>query len=63
MHDGAPEAIESRLSAALLTDAELDAGEDAWRLLPDPFGWWHTDPCGTPAVLPAGAIDTEHEEN
>jgi G3E family GTPase len=40
IHDADPDEIDARLTGALLTDAELDAGEDAWRELPDPFGWW-----------------------
>jgi G3E family GTPase len=40
-----PAEITEGLRAALLTDAELDAGEAAWRRFPDPFGWYHTDPC------------------
>jgi hypothetical protein len=48
-----PEEIEQGLRGALLTDAEVIAGEAAWRYYPDPFGWHHTDPCGDPiAVLP-----------
>jgi G3E family GTPase len=63
-HDADPADIEEALSAALLTDAELAAGEDAWRTLPDPFGWWHTDPCDPPAGLAAaGSTDAEHKEH
>ena len=62
-HDADPAGIEAALASALLTDAELAAGEAAWRALPDPFGWWHTDPCDPPAGHPAaGHPDTEHEE-
>ncbi|MFD1528895.1 hypothetical protein [Pseudonocardia aurantiaca] len=68
--DGAPvtevvdlREIEGALLGALLTDAEVAAGEDAWRELPDPFGWWHTDPCETPADLLSGPADTEKEEH
>jgi hypothetical protein len=39
------------------------AGEDAWRELPDPFGWWHTHPCETPADLFSGPADTENKEH
>jgi G3E family GTPase len=60
-HDADPEGIEIALSAALLTEAELAAGEAAWRELPDPFGWWHTDPCGTTADLLSGS--RAEEEN
>ncbi len=61
-HDADPDAIEADLQAALLTDAELAAGEVAWRELPDPFGFWHSDPCApdTPADLTAGR--SHHEE-
>jgi G3E family GTPase len=63
-HDADPADIEAALTAALLTDSELAAGEEAWRLLPDPFGWWHTDPCDPPAGLAAaGSGDAEHEEH
>lgn len=62
-HDADPTGIEAALATALLTDAELAAGEAAWRTFPDPFGWWHTDPCDPPAGLAAaGHPDTEHEE-
>jgi G3E family GTPase len=44
-HDADPDAVDEALRGALLTDAELAAGEAAWRHLPDPFGWWRTDPC------------------
>ncbi len=40
--------ITAALRAALLTKAELAAGQGAWRTYPDPFGVSHTDPCGTP---------------
>ena len=39
------ELITNALTAALLTDTELAAGEETWRRLPDPFGEWHEDPC------------------
>ena len=44
-HRQPAELITAALTAALLTDAELAAGEDTWRALPDPFGAWHSDPC------------------
>jgi G3E family GTPase len=44
-HRQPAELITHALTAALLTDAELAAGEDTWRTLPDPFGEWHEDPC------------------
>ncbi|WP_214369407.1 ribosome hibernation factor-recruiting GTPase MRF [Pseudonocardia sp. H11422] len=65
-HEGDPDGIEATLRAALLTDAELAAGEDAWRALPDPFGWWHTDdPRGGPEAAvpddaPGGAVPADH---
>ena len=40
VHDADPGEIGTRLSDALVTDAELDAGEAALAELPDPFGWW-----------------------
>lgn len=40
-----PDEIEAALHGALLTDAELAEGEEAWRAYPDPFGEWHEDPC------------------
>lgn len=55
-HDADPDEIDARLREALLTDAELAAGEDTWLALPDPFGWWHTDPCETPDQ-PVGNTD------
>ncbi|MGK2867920.1 MAG: ribosome hibernation factor-recruiting GTPase MRF [Mycobacterium sp.] len=39
-----PESITAALSAALLTDTELDRPQD-WAGYPDPFGEWHEDPC------------------
>ncbi len=59
-HDADPDDIEARLREALLTDAELAAGEDAWRGLPDPFGWWHADPCET-ADQPVGNSENEEQ--
>lgn len=43
-----PAEIAEGLHGALLTDAELAEGEQAWRYYADPFGWHHTDPCGRP---------------
>ncbi len=60
-HDADPAEIEVALSAALLTEAELAAGEDSWRELPDPFGWWHTDPCETTADLLSGPRGDKEE--
>jgi G3E family GTPase len=57
-HDADHDDIEVALVGALLTDAELAMGEDARRELPDPFGWWHTDPCEeTTAELLGGPAD------
>ena len=44
-HRQSPLLLTTALHGALLTDEELSAGPSAWRLLPDPFGEWHTDPC------------------
>ncbi|HXV92322.1 MAG TPA: GTP-binding protein [Pseudonocardia sp.] len=52
-HRADPDEIDAALRSALLTDAELAAGEEGWRALPDPFGWWHADPCDDPAGAPA----------
>ncbi len=54
VHEADVDEIGAALRAALLTDAELAGGEDAWSGLPDPFGWWHTDPCDdtTPQTTP-----------
>jgi G3E family GTPase len=54
-----PEEIDHGLRRALLTDAEVVAGEARWREYPDPFGWYHTDPCGevvptAPPIPPPG---------
>lgn len=54
-HRQPAELITGALTAALLTDAELAAGEDVWRTLPDPFGQWHEDPCE--AAGPADEAD------
>lgn len=63
--DADPDEIDAHLRGALLTDRELAAGEDAWTAFPDPFGFWHTDPCepGADVTVPIPAHpDTEHEE-
>jgi G3E family GTPase len=44
-HAADPQEITDALHGALLTDAELAEGETTWRAYPDPFGWWHTEPC------------------
>jgi G3E family GTPase len=54
-HDADPDEIEAALRGALLTDAELAGGEDAWRTLPDPFCWEDTDAAGAGAVTGAAA--------
>lgn len=61
-HGADPDEIDAQLREALLTDHELAAGEDAWSAFPDPFGFWHTDPCEPGADVAAGAFDIEHEE-
>jgi G3E family GTPase len=45
-HKADPTEITAALHEALLTDEELAEGEPAWRGYADPFGQWHTDPCG-----------------
>lgn len=62
-HGADPDEIDAALREALLTDLELAAGEDAWRELPDPFGWWHTDPCEPAADAVAGAEHRTEEEH
>ena len=47
-HLADPDDVDAALRAALLTDAEVAAGDDAWAGLPDPFGWAHDDPCADP---------------
>ena len=60
-HGRPAESIRAALAAAVLTDAEHAAGPAAWRLLPDPFGQWHEDPCETTGVPdPAAAGTTDH---
>ncbi|MQA09874.1 MAG: cobalamin biosynthesis protein CobW [Pseudonocardiaceae bacterium] len=44
-HRADPEEIVTALNGALLTDEELATGWQAWLSLPDPFGYWHSDPC------------------
>lgn len=43
-HAADPKVITAALDAALITDAELAAGEPEWRTWPDPFGKFHADP-------------------
>ncbi len=40
-HAADPKVITAALDAALITDAELAAGEQEWRTWPDPFGKFH----------------------
>ncbi|RVD77619.1 zinc metallochaperone GTPase ZigA [Pseudomonas koreensis] len=35
--------LTAELDACLLTDAEMAAGVEGWRMLPDPFGPWHDE--------------------
>jgi G3E family GTPase len=58
VHDADPAGIVEALDAALLTDAELAAGEAAWRRFPDPFEHRHVDPC---SELP-GVVDEAFTE-
>jgi len=44
-HQADPADIERELREALLTDAELAEGREAWARYPDPFGTWHEEPC------------------
>ncbi|QJY46418.1 ribosome hibernation factor-recruiting GTPase MRF [Pseudonocardia broussonetiae] len=62
-HDADPDEIDAALRGALLTDAELAAGPGAWSALPDPFGWWHTDPCSPAADAVAGTDGRSEEEH
>jgi G3E family GTPase len=52
VHDADPAGIVAALDAALLTDDELDRGEDVWRGFADPFAEPHTDPCDDLAAGP-----------
>ncbi|WP_300016973.1 GTP-binding protein [Pseudonocardia sp.] len=61
-HAADADEIDACLREALLTDLELAAGEDAWRALPDPFGWWHTDPCEPSADVAVGGDECGSEE-
>lgn len=51
-HAADPKAITATLEAALVTEAELAAGEQEWRSWSDPFGRFHADPC----------VSTEHAD-
>lgn len=63
-HEADPDEIDARLREALLSDAEVAAGEDAWSALPDPFGWAHDEPCSDPEPVggdPAARDEREGE--
>lgn len=45
-HDAKPQDIRRTLDEAVLTDAELATGRQAWAQYPDPFDDWHAEPCG-----------------
>lgn len=55
-HAADPKVIATTLGAALVTDAELAAGEAEWRSWSDPFGTFHADPC-----LPVEHADADDE--
>ncbi|GAA1399787.1 GTP-binding protein [Pseudonocardia kongjuensis] len=59
-HDADPDGIDAALHGALLSDAEIAAGEAAWAGLPDPFGWAHDEPCADP-VRNDPTVGTERE--
>jgi hypothetical protein len=48
-----PDEVEAALRGALLTDAELAEGPEAWLRYPDPFGDWHEEPCEDSETDPA----------
>ncbi|MDQ7804162.1 GTP-binding protein [Amycolatopsis sp. A133] len=48
-----PDEVEAALRGALLTDAELAEGPEAWLRYPDPFGDWHEEPCEDTEADPA----------
>ncbi|MFC5995170.1 ribosome hibernation factor-recruiting GTPase MRF [Pseudonocardia hispaniensis] len=60
VHDAEPGQIDRALRTALLTDREIAAGEAHWASYPDPFGWWHTDPCGE--ITPQATVDGHKED-
>ena len=66
-YDADHEEIAAVLNEALLTDAELAAGEQGWRALPDPFAWWDTaagaPACPAPIELIASSAHGEKEES
>lgn len=61
-HGADPDEIDAALRSALLTDAELAAGGQAWAALPDPFGWAHDDPCGLPSRAGPDADDAAADD-
>lgn len=61
-HDADPDEIDAVLRDALLSDAEVAAGEATWAGLPDPFGWAHDEPCADPVRNdPTVGIEREGE--
>lgn len=56
-HAADPKVITAALDAALITDAELAAGEQQWWTWPDPFGRFRADPC-VPAEHPDANDET-----
>ncbi|GAA4546241.1 ribosome hibernation factor-recruiting GTPase MRF [Pseudonocardia xishanensis] len=63
LDDDGIDAVEAGLRSALLDDAELAAGEQAWRTLPDPFGSRHTDPCDDTGTADLTAERSRGEEH
>lgn len=57
-HGADPDEIDARLREALLSDAEVAAGEHAWSALGDPFGRAHDEPCSDPE--PVGGDPAAH---
>jgi G3E family GTPase len=56
-HEADPRDVVQALRDALLTDDELAEGERVWASYPDPFGEWHTDPCGDDPAESSAAAD------
>jgi G3E family GTPase len=54
-----PVGLEKRLTACLLTDAELAAGEDGWRALADPFVGLFDTPSGGEALYRTESANPE----
>jgi G3E family GTPase len=63
LHDADPEHIDATLRAALLDDHEVSTDEHTWQNYPDPFGWWHTDPCDEITPQPATGAAPHHQED